>query len=80
MSRLAAALQINSENGLSEPVTSAQMDLSRRKLARLRANLKAIRNELSNKLLYQMEDCRNTVNTTMDALGEIHVAFNPKNK
>lgn len=75
-----ATVQVNNEIGLPAMVTSSQIELSHKKLARLRANLKAIRYELSNKLLVSVEDCRKTVNTTMDAIGEINVAFNSKNE
>lgn len=73
MPRLATA-QVIEEARLPEIVTSAQIDLSHKKLARLRANLKAIRHELSNRL-FHVEVCRETVNNTMDAIGEINAAF-----
>lgn len=79
MPRLATA-QVIEEAGLPEITTSKQLDLSHKKLARLRANLKAIRYELSNRFLSNMEVCRETVNTTMDAIGEINAAFNSKNE
>ncbi len=79
MPRLATA-QVIEEARLPEITTSTQIDLSHKKLARLRANLKAIRHELSNRLLFNMEACRKTVNTTMDAIGEINAAFNSKNE
>lgn len=79
MPRLAPA-QITNKVGPLSPATNMQIDLSQKKLARLRANLKAIRFELSNRLLFNVEDCRKTVNKTMDVIGEINAAFNPKNE
>lgn len=73
-----ATVQVIEE--MPEAVSNTQIDLGQKKLARLRANLKAIRHELSSRLLYNTEDCRKTINTTMDAIGEINVAFDSKNK
>lgn len=79
MSRL-SALQIVDEIGVPEMVTSEQLNLTRRKLARLRSNLKAIRYEISDRLLIGTQDCRKSILNTMDALGEINVAVQHQNK
>lgn len=68
------------ENGLPEMVKNEQISLSLRKLARLRANLKALRSEISDRLFVGVKDCRKYVNNTIDAVGEINAAVTAQNK
>lgn len=78
-----AAVQISNEIVKPEMVqvaTIAKMNLARKKLARLRANLKAMRGEISDRLFVNVKDCRKNINSTMNAIGEINAAFNSENK
>lgn len=75
-----ATVQVSNEIGKPEIATSARINLARKKLARLRANLKAIRQEVSEKLFVNVQDCRKNINSSMNAIGEINAAFNSKNK
>jgi hypothetical protein len=79
MPRLSTAYVIN-EIKIQDTAVTEQLSLSQKKLARLRANLKAMRHEISDKLLSEMNDCRKYVSHTMDAIGEINVATQSKIK
>lgn len=69
-----STIQIINEARPAETTVTEQLNLSQKKLARLRANLKAMRHEISDKLLSEIQDCRKYVSYTMDAIGEINVA------
>lgn len=79
MPRLSTAYVIN-EAKIQDTAVTEQFNLSQKKLARLRTNIKAIRHEISNKLLLDIDDCRKYINHTMDAIGEINVATKSKIK
>jgi hypothetical protein len=83
MSRISSA-QLKEEIYLpenkNENITEEQINLSIRKLARLRANLKAVRSEISDKLLFKTNDCRKSIDTAMQTIGDINATINTKNK
>ena len=43
-----------------------------RRLARIRRNLEALRVEISEKILAGAQECRETCNTTLELVGELH--------
>ncbi len=79
MPRLSTAHVIN-EDKTQEMAVTEQFSSSQKKLARLRANIKAMRYEISDRLLSEMDDCRKYVSNAMDAIGEINVATQSKIK
>lgn len=75
-----SVMPIINEAKLPEVVLSEQVNLSQKKLARLRAIIKATRHEFIDKFINEIQDCRKCINNVQDAIGECDVATKLKNE
>lgn len=74
-----SVMPIINEARLPEVGLSELVNLSQKKLARLRATLKATRHEFD-KFNNEMQDCRKCVNNVKNAIGECNVAAKFQNE
>lgn len=58
-------------------ITDEQIQIGLKRLARIRANLKSIRLEISEKILDGVKDCRESISSTMSAVEELNAATKP---
>jgi len=61
---------------LSDDELHMQIQSGLKKLSKLRKDLLGIKNELSNKVLKEVQACRNEVNNTLIDVGEINDVIN----
>lgn len=65
---------------VSEELTNEEIQLGIKRLARIRANLRSIRLEISDKILDGLKDCIDATSSTMHAVGELNATTNGKTK
>lgn len=63
---------------VSELSADAQLQVSIKKLARLRSNLKALQVEISEKIINGVRDCREVASETMNVAGDLNAAVAEK--